>query len=151
MEIDEYRDYEKAAGALREAVATLGKARTLENGSERLRQMQLKLDRVEAFVGARKVIKADPDEALRTCEALLNEHDLDADVRVGDVFALLIEWYYMQQQYESAYGCVEKMRTRGIELVHYLDVEMVAQLCSTLGQPEPPELAHGAVGANGYD
>ena len=40
---------------------------------------------------------------------------------------------------------------QAIELVHYLDVEMVAQLCSTLGHPEPPELAQGAVGANGYD
>lgn len=35
----------------------------------------------------------DPVEAVRMCESLLEEKDLDPAVRVGDVYGFLVEYY----------------------------------------------------------
>jgi hypothetical protein len=40
-------------------------------------------------------------------------------VQVGDVFALLIEFYYSEQSFEQAYQMIEKMRQRRILLGPY--------------------------------
>jgi hypothetical protein len=49
---------------------------------------------------ARKAVQSSPDEMVTLCTQLLDFNgdvaDLDAAVRVGDVFALLIEFYAQQ-------------------------------------------------------
>jgi hypothetical protein len=50
VEIDEYRDYEKAVGALREALAHVGKARTDPKGPAKAEQLQASLGSVVAVV-----------------------------------------------------------------------------------------------------
>ena len=54
VEIDEYRDYEKALSALREALKHMVKARAA-NKEERCKQLQQKIYLVDRFVEARKV------------------------------------------------------------------------------------------------
>lgn len=43
----------------------------------------------------------DPREAVRLCESLLEEKDLDPDVRVGDVYGFLIEHYCQQGNFQQ--------------------------------------------------
>jgi Tfp pilus assembly protein PilX len=64
VEIDEYRDYEKALSALREALKYMVKARS-QHKDERCRQLQQKIYLVDRFVEARKVVKVCQKARLR--------------------------------------------------------------------------------------
>jgi hypothetical protein len=46
-------------------------------------------------------------------------------VRVGDVFALLVEFYHSQGNMQQAYVLIEKMQERKIIINPYLDTELV--------------------------
>ncbi|GBG73001.1 hypothetical protein CBR_g12720 [Chara braunii] len=70
IEIDEYRDYEKALGALREALKYLTKSKT-ENNDVRLNSLTRRIAMVEKFVQARKLAKTDPSQMVRLCNELI--------------------------------------------------------------------------------
>ncbi len=100
-----------------------------------------KVEHVEAFVNARKMVKSDPQQMVRECHELLGQPEVESAIRVGDVYALMVEWYYSQQQMDQAYALIEKMRARGIILSPYLDSEMVHTIYSAMGMPaaqDPP-------------
>jgi len=143
VEIDEYRDYEKAVGALREALNVLNKAR-VQGKESKVMALQTKVSHVEAFVGARKMVKSDPEQMIALCHELLSQRNVEAAIRVGDVYALMIEWHYSQGQMEAAYTLVERMRERNIILAPYLDSDMVAAICNALGVPVAADAANGA-------
>ena len=68
VEIDEYRDYEKALAALRESLKYMVKARNA-NKEERCKQLQQKIYLVDRFVEARKVVKEVRTRRPRTTRA----------------------------------------------------------------------------------
>ena len=76
VEIDEYRDYEKALSALREALKYMVKARA-QNKEERCKQLQQKIYLVDRFVEARKVVKTDPNEMVKISHQLLEQPDVE--------------------------------------------------------------------------
>ena len=76
VEIDEYRDYEKALSALREALKYMVKARA-QNKEERCKQLQQKIYLVDRFVEARKVVKSDPNEMVKISHQLLEQPDVE--------------------------------------------------------------------------
>ena len=137
IEIDDYRDYEKALAALREAHDYIGKARGAPGKEEKAESLARRIGQVEAFVSSRKMIKTDPDAAVRTCFELLDQPEIEQALRVGDVFALMVEWFYSQQQMDQAYSLIEKMVSRSIVLAPYLDQDMVGQICGAMGVAVP--------------
>ena len=48
-----------------------------------------------------RVYDEDPDEAMRQCQVLLEESDLDNAVRVGDVFGMMIEHFARQENFKK--------------------------------------------------
>jgi hypothetical protein len=58
----------------------------------------------------------DPNEMVKIAHQLVEQPDVEAAVRVGDVFALLIEFYHSQGNMQQAYVLIEKMRERKIIL-----------------------------------
>eukprot|EP00741_Cyanophora_paradoxa_P007333 tig00001107_g7093.t1 len=130
VEIDEYRDYEKARDALKEAHKYLSKGKGVD---DRLAGLQHRINMVEKFCQARKLVKSDPQEMQRICSSLLEQPDIELALRVGDVFALLIEFYAGQQDYPNAYQLIERMRDRKIILSPYLDAEMVNEIHRAVG------------------
>ena len=56
-------------------------------------------------------------------------------VRVGDVFALLVEFYHSQGNMQQAYVLIEKMQERKIIINPYLDTELVTTLSPALPCP----------------
>ena len=154
IEIDEYRDYEKALGALSESLKHLSKGR-MEDKGERMESLNARIDTVERFVHARKLIKDDPDEMVRICGAILDDpdigaNDMESSIRVGDVFALLIEYWYAQGNLQQAYTLVERMRDRGIVVAPYLDGEMVDTIYKEMGvEPVPQQGGGGGGGGRG--
>lgn len=86
---------------------------------------------------------------MRRCNALLDQPGCDQAIRVGDVYALMVEWYYSQQQLQQAHALVERMRGRAIILSPYLDAEMVSAIYGSVGMPPPSDgPAGGGGGAN---
>ena len=103
---EQYRDYEKALSALREALKHMVKARAA-NKEERCKQLQQKIYLVDRFVEARKVttmpalapavrvplgsdrmcgfcvqvVKTDPNEMVKISHQLLEQPDVEAAVR----------------------------------------------------------------------
>ena len=155
VEIDEYRDYEKALSALREALKYMVKARA-QNKEERCKQLQQKIYLVDRFVEARKVVKSDPNEMVKISHQLLEQPDVEQvcssrchpsyspaspcvtsdtvlrtavaaeqAVRIGDVFALLVEYYHAEGNMQQSYVLIEKMQERKIIINPYLDTELV--------------------------
>ena len=109
-----------------------------------------------ALRSAVKMVKAEPEQMVSMCHQLLEQPDVEAAIRVGDVYALMVEWYYSQQQMEQAYSLVEKMRARSIILSPYLDQEMVHAIYGAMGlpvaqDPAPPPAADARGSAVGVE
>jgi len=138
VEIDEYRDYAKALGALNEAERYLSKARNTPAATkqERLAVLQQRIILVERFVQARKLIKDDPSETVQICTQLLQSDikDISNAIRIGDVFALLIEYYYKINDYQKSFTLIEQMRDRNIILSPYLDQTMTDTIFKEVGE-----------------
>lgn len=143
VEIDEYRDYEKALGALKESLKYMIKAKSIQNKDSKLASLDQRIQLVERFVSARKYVKRSPQEMVQICNGLLDSPDVASAIRVGDVFALLIEYYSSQQMYQDAYDMIERMRDRKITLGPYLDNKMVQTIHQNVGAPMPDEFNGG--------
>lgn len=55
-------------------------------------------------------------------------------MRVGDVYALMIEYWYEQRNMQEAYKLVEQMRGRNIIISPYLDQRMVEDIYKVWGK-----------------
>jgi intraflagellar transport protein 140 len=152
LQVDEYRDYDKALVTLRESQKALDKGDVPQDKKDLLRR---RVDLVEMFVNARQMIK--PGEAcpemVEVCTDLLNRHHrdhpehevLETAVRVGDIYALLVEYYDKLGQSDSAFSLIEKMQEAGIELTYFLEATLVEKICTAVGRDiaslEPPKPA----------
>ena len=74
IEIDDYRDYEKALGALREAHEWMAKAR-VQDKDAKVASLAQRISHVEAFVRARKTVKTEPEETVRARTAFGSNAD----------------------------------------------------------------------------
>jgi intraflagellar transport protein 140 len=138
VEMDEYRDYDKALGALKEAAKYLKKASTSADGGDdhdfAMDTLNTRISLVERFVHARTRVAADPQEAERICDSLLSHPNLDDAVRAGDVYAMVIEITYKQQKDAAkAYSYMQRMRAQGIALGPYLSEGLVAGILKDQG------------------
>ncbi|XP_071976358.1 intraflagellar transport protein 140 homolog isoform X2 [Engystomops pustulosus] len=139
VEIDEYQNYEKAMGAMMEAYKCLSKAkmRSPEEQERRISDMQNKITLVKRFIQARRTYSADKQEAIRQCEQLLEEPDLESAVRFGDVYGFLVEHYAQQGDFQKAYRCLEEMRSKipSVNLSYYVSQSTVEAVYRALSIP----------------
>jgi len=153
VEIDEYRDYEKAGGALQEALKYLTKAAGAGAESDpNILLLQSRIDLVEKFAGSRKLAQTEPENMISMCERMLDMPAIEAAVRIGDIFAQLVEHYSELRDFQSAHATIERMRKRGIVLTPYLDHALLASIYSAVGQRVPEAgLSGGAAAHRGAD
>lgn len=65
---------------------------------------------------------------------------LQQAIRIGDVYALLVEFYSAQKNMERAFHFIQRMRGANIMLGPYLDQDMVNAVYRAVGaQPEQEE------------
>lgn len=96
-EIDEYRDYEKAAGALREASKYFKKEVKGEPvDAERVEKLKVRIKYVDTFAACRKM---EGQAMIAGCEELLADPSCEGAVRVGDIFALMVEYHVSQSDF----------------------------------------------------
>ncbi|XP_071318478.1 intraflagellar transport protein 140 homolog [Trachinotus anak] len=111
VEIDDYQNYEKALDALMEAAKCLSKVKDSTGQQEvRVADLQHKITLIKKFVHARRLYAEDPGEAVRLCEALLEDPELDPAVRIGDAFGFLVEHHCQQGNFQMAYRKLEELQ-----------------------------------------
>uniref|UniRef100_A0A8C5R4T8 Intraflagellar transport 140 n=1 Tax=Leptobrachium leishanense TaxID=445787 RepID=A0A8C5R4T8_9ANUR len=155
MEIDEYQNYEKAMGALTEAYKCLSKAkvRSPEEQERKLGDLQSKITLVKRFIQARRAYSADSQEAVKQCEQLLEEPDLDSAVRAGDVYGLLVEHHAQQGDFQKAYRSLEEMRSKvpSVNLTYYVSQSTVETIHRALTIPLAKQNVHEHVRHNSVE
>ncbi|XP_024391640.1 uncharacterized protein [Physcomitrium patens] len=137
IEIDEFRDYEKALGAMSEALKYLEKTNNSDK-DDQVKSLQTRISEMEHFGQIRKMAKTDPAGMVRACRELLvqvsrNKGSPQAALRVGDLYALLIEFYFRQRNMEQAYELIEEMQCQKIPLSQYIDQSTVESIYKALG------------------
>uniref|UniRef100_G1LNJ6 Intraflagellar transport protein 140 homolog n=1 Tax=Ailuropoda melanoleuca TaxID=9646 RepID=G1LNJ6_AILME len=153
VEIDEYQNYDKAHGALTEAYKCLSKAKAKSplDQETKLAQLQSKMTLVKRFIQARRTYTEDPKEAVRQCELLLEEPELDSTVRVGDVCGFLVQHYLQAEDLQTAYKYLEEIRKRvpSAHMSYYVNQRTVDAVHQGLGIPlvraVPERVRHNSV------
>ncbi len=133
MEIDEFRNYEKALAALGEAAKVAGKIAEEAVREARLASLNGRIALVDRFVQARKLAKSDTNGMVAICMQLIEQRDAESAIRVGDVFALLIYFYAQQKNWANAHSLVETMRSRGIAVGPFVDEHLVETIYGNMG------------------
>ncbi|KAJ3378386.1 hypothetical protein HDU84_007618 [Entophlyctis sp. JEL0112] len=127
VEIDEYQNYEKALGALKEAAKVFSKAKESESTAERMHNFARRIACLETFVTARS--SSDPSQIMGVCEQLLREKRIESAVRVGDIYALMIETLYSHGNMAKARDLLQEMQSRvSMNLDYYLDASILRSL-----------------------
>eukprot|EP01084_Bolivina_argentea_P167535 290747_1 len=128
IEIDEYRDYDKALRALKQAAKQLKRAKTNDH------ELTQRISLVNRFCCARKCAESDPMKMIGICESLIGSEDhLECAVRRGDVYALLVEYYHSCGDDKEAYRVVQRMLQKKIILEPYLDKNMLKKIYDVVG------------------
>lgn len=145
LEIDEYRDYEKALEALKEALKFQIKAKSAPGNSsndkdEKLQRLDQRVKIVERFVSARDLVKSDPPQMIMICKQLIEGgSETDVAVRVGDVYALLIEYSASMRQWSDAMDYIDNMRTSEIQIEPYLEEQLIRAIYSANNKHYAPQ------------
>ncbi|XP_013414894.1 intraflagellar transport protein 140 homolog [Lingula anatina] len=139
VEIDEYQNYDKALGALNEAYKCMAKAK-MKNQSlqeEKLAAFKQRINLIKKFVQARRVYDEDPDEAVKQCQVLLEDPDLDSAVRMGDVYGFTIEHYARKEKWKAAYSTMEEMRNKipTVNMAYYVNMRTIEAIHQALDIP----------------
>ncbi|XP_078296404.1 intraflagellar transport protein 140 homolog [Panthera onca] len=154
VEIDEYQNYDKAHGALTEAYKCLAKAKAKSplDQETKLAQLQSKMTLVKRLIQARRTYAEDPKEAVKQCELLLEEPELDSSVRVGDVYSFLVQHYLQTEEFQAAYRYLEEMRKKvpSANMSYYVSQQTVDAVHRGLGLPVMRALS-GRVHHNSVD
>ena len=138
IEIDEYRDYDKAADALRDAAKHLAKAASKGNADGHhdaaMRSLEGRTELVETFVRARALL-ADKNvaEAVELCQGMIADprarDESEVTIRVGDVYAMMVEHWYQANDLRRCRELVAEMRGRaGLAAEPYLEATMLADI-----------------------
>ncbi|XP_014745697.1 PREDICTED: intraflagellar transport protein 140 homolog isoform X3 [Sturnus vulgaris] len=145
VEIDEYRNYEKAHRALTEAYKCLSKAkaRSPVEQESKLGHLQSRMSLMKQFIHAQRVYSEDAEEAVRQCQLLLAEQDFDDAIRHGDVLGFLVQHYTQVEEFHTAYHYLEEMQKRipAANLSYYVSPQTMEAVHQGAGVPMSQALA----------
>ena len=132
VEIDEYRDYEKAIGALKEALKYLRKEETRET-LNMADSVERRIALIERFVQAKRLQKRDPQGMVDACNNLLADPSLEEAIRAGDCYAVLIEYFHSAGDLREAYRYVREMELKQIQVSLYIDADILHAIDQSVG------------------
>lgn len=139
MEMDNFRNYEKAAGALREALKYAARISSEDEQERMTSSLQARASVVDTFVQARAMAGQSPDEMVRLCESLITRPGAASHIRLGDVYALLVNYFAHVQDWTRAYSYIRGMQEQGIVLRDFVDMGLVERVYSGAGVPMDDE------------
>eukprot|EP00800_Vazella_pourtalesii_P000900 TRINITY_DN1075_c0_g1_i7.p2 TRINITY_DN1075_c0_g1~~TRINITY_DN1075_c0_g1_i7.p2 ORF type:complete len:746 (-),score=211.90 TRINITY_DN1075_c0_g1_i7:3055-5292(-) len=137
LEIDDYQNYEKAVGALTEALKYISRAKNMSTQEQegRLALYQERISLIEKYLEARALFQTDQEAAVTSCKHLLENPKVDVAVKIGDVYGLLVEYYVTVGDHQQAYTLIEELKSRdsSVNLSHYISKKVMESIHTTLG------------------
>ncbi|GKT34452.1 hypothetical protein ADUPG1_007803, partial [Aduncisulcus paluster] len=149
QEIDEFRNYEKAADALREAKKylqqTIDRLQISKGGADveaglkkkedAMGVLSLRIKFIGEFCELRTLAKSNPVALPSACESLLSKPNVDQALRIGDIYGLMVEFYYYRNEFSAAHQKMKEMVSKEIQLGYYVDEKMIEKVCEEVGEP----------------
>lgn len=132
VEIEEFRDYAKAIGAVQEAIKVLAKARS-ETKDKLVKTLETRVLLMEQFVTARQQLRSDPSELVDVVMKLLDEPGIEDAIRIGDAYAMILEAHYSQGDMAKSLEVIETMKKRGLAMKNYVDARLLQDIQKRLG------------------
>ena len=81
------------------------------------------------------MVGENPSVMIRICEGLLKKTKIELYLRVGDILALLVEYYDHQKMWSDAMRCIQQMKlTWKLDLSVYLENVMLERIYTENGQ-----------------
>ncbi|EFA08985.1 Intraflagellar transport protein 140 homolog-like Protein [Tribolium castaneum] len=146
VEIDEFKNYEKAFGALTEASRCLAKIGNPRDSSQHQRAteiVQQRLTMIKRFVDIRRLFdRGDYQAGIAQCRQLLmtGGKELEESVRRGDICALMIQEYIKSGNFTEAKQLLGELKqllfsSGNTPITYYLNKETIEALAHGLGVP----------------
>ena len=132
VEIDDYQNYDKALGALTEALKYINKAKNMDFDEQEARVNSLtnRIDLVKKFVSVKQLAKSDTNGMVEGAHALLRTPEIETAVRIGDIYGFLFQFFAESEQYHDAFDMMKEMLERipNVNLAYYIDMGLVAKI-----------------------
>ncbi|CAF4690357.1 unnamed protein product, partial [Rotaria magnacalcarata] len=141
IEIEEYRDYNKALEALMEAYKTLR-----DNGEntftkdETLQELELKCRNIKRYIDARDRYFNDPETGARELASLLTDQKIFVGVHPGDIYGMLIDHFARQEKYKQVSMLLDELQEHIPEryFSHYVNPSLLAATYAATGRKMAP-------------
>jgi intraflagellar transport protein 140 len=135
VEIDEYQNYEKAAGALRESIKYLERAEPTPDVRSKMAIASRQAELVARFLSYQKLYETKPGDAMEGLRSLLSVENINEHVRKGDIYGLMVEHYVKTQNFRSAQQTMDELRSSipNVNLAYYVSPEALRSLEKALG------------------
>ncbi|KAL3995510.1 hypothetical protein ACH3XW_26090 [Acanthocheilonema viteae] len=131
VEIDDYHDYNKAIDALNEASRCITKAlqknpKNEEYLTEKQAELYKAIGDIREFIQIKTTYELDPVDTIQQLEALAGDKQACKNIRLGDIYAVIIVHNVHKKNYRKAYSLIEQLKEHepGIELNHYVSKEI---------------------------
>ena len=135
VEVDDYHNFEKALGALKEPLLFLNRSKGPDK-PKLIAALEAKMGLVEQYIQARKLFKASQeDQGITVCQGLVNStaDNPDSIVRIGDVYSLLVDYFHAKGDMQQAHALIEQMHSRKIDVLQFIQEALVQQVYSAVG------------------
>ncbi|CAF0970919.1 unnamed protein product [Rotaria sordida] len=141
IEIEEYRDYNKALEALMEAYKILR-----DNGEntftkdETLQELELKCRNIKRFIDAKDRYLNDPETGSRELASLLTDQKIFIGVHPGDLYGILIDHFGRQEKYKQAGMLLDELQEHIPEryFSHYINPNLLSAIYAATGRKMAP-------------
>ncbi|CAB4013108.1 intraflagellar transport 140 homolog, partial [Paramuricea clavata] len=89
----------------------------------------------------------DADEAIKQCQILLEEPDIETAVRIGDVYGIMVEHLARQQNYSKAYSLMQELRQRvpSVNMSFYVNIRTIEVIHKALDIPLERGVQHKVI------
>ncbi|KAG5470425.1 hypothetical protein LSCM1_01669 [Leishmania martiniquensis] len=158
LQIDENRNYPEALCALEDCISMLegGRASNANIDSEKVEQLKRRAEVLRTFVKAQKIMdsmvvsdrcsaaeKAKAESIIAACSDLIKrsrpsspDHQLIQDaLRIGDVFALMVHFYYDKLgEPNNALKVMESMPKHGADPQLFIETDYMEKVCQANGK-----------------
>ncbi|ODN03568.1 hypothetical protein Ocin01_03073 [Orchesella cincta] len=130
-EIEDSRDYKSALHEYRKAEGAL--KQLIEGGSrqyeDKLRQIQTRVFNIHKFISVKDNFASNPDISMQELKRMREDGKLDG-IRLGDMYAIIIEYLVQQGQVRNAVAVLDEMKAQvpNAVLSRYLNSDTIKSL-----------------------
>mmetsp|Transcript_7629 Transcript_7629/g.11331 ORF Transcript_7629/g.11331 Transcript_7629/m.11331 type:complete len:1382 (+) Transcript_7629:16-4161(+) len=147
VEISQMANYEKALESLNSSKTVMAKVKSSVSKS-RLDTIKNRIYLVERYLELKKLLAKNNSSLVTGANELMADIKSDPEsVRLGHIYALLVEYYYRSGDKQQAFEEIQKMKSYpDIDVNYYLEYNMIKDIYATLGEAmdeDPNDANHG--------